>query len=541
MGKKRSVVLITVITIVIAVLCALVCVPSFTFPWNKIKSWNPTFLQYDFGAEFNGGYYTYYYPKGVKSEAQYKDELNDYTVAEETTRNAYETLKADSQADQVAVNKAEQEWKKAEEDLQTFKDSYATVDGVDGLYFSTLEEYYVLEKNSEDKWVVRDDFTAAFENATALVKERFERRNFEHHVVSVVNGYALRVELSKAENTARNNSVTYASKAMELFGQVGEFTLQTDGTDVDAFNEEGVTIKDLIKSISAKTKYDYAYLEIKFTKAGKKVINDFKSSDATSLDLAIGGEKTGVSITSEILTDKLVAQIALADKSDIRYVETIAVMLNTAMENGEIELADGEGAFAFTMTEDVRSFEPVYNKNVKYFVFCTVLAILLGFMIFTCVKTGGFGIANIYTNLSYFVIAALCFAFITQGVLELTLGSILIFLVGLTLINVIHVWQYNAIKNEFAQGKTVQSSVKNGYKKTFWTTVDIYVVLALGAVALLICAGGMHAFAIQTLICVAAGAFCNLLWGRILNYAFLSASKNKYKYFRFVREEDDDE
>lgn len=47
--------------------------------------------------------------------------------------------------------------------------------------------------------------------------------------------------------------------------------------------------------------------------------------------------------------------------------------------------------------------------------------------------------------------------------------------------------------------------------------------------------------ALQALICIATGAFCNLLWTRFINCMLLSASKNKYKYFRFVREEDDDE
>ena len=532
MGKKKSVVLIAVITIVIAVLCALVCVPSFTFPWNTIKSWNPTFLQYDFGAELDGGYYTYYYPQGVISDAQHDNELVGLEEAEKTAKQDL----ADGKISQV-------EYDEIKEELDDYVAKYTQVAGVNGLYFSTLEEDFVLQENEDGTWSIREDFQSAFEKATELVKERFEKRNFEHHVVSVVNGYALRVELSKAEKSvaSEKGQLNYVSQAMGLFGQVGKFTLQTDGADIDALNEEGVTIKDLIKSISTKTQYDYAYLEIKFTDAGKKAIKEFKSSEATSMDIAIGGTAIGLSISKDQLTDKLVAQIPLAEKSDIRYVKTVEVLLDTAMEYGEFTLADGEGTFAFAEAGDIRSFDPVYNENVKYFVFCTLLAIMLGFMVFTCVKTGGFGIANIYTNLSYFVIVALCFAFITRGVLELTLGSILVFLFVLTIINVIHVWQYNAIKKEFANGKTVQSSVKNGYKKTLWATVDIYAVLALGGIALLLAVGGMYAFALQTLICVLAGAFCNLLWGRIVNFAFLSASKNKYKYFRFVREEDDDE
>ena len=87
----------------------------------------------------------------------------------------------------------------------------------------------------------------------------------------------------------------------------------------------------------------------------------------------------------------------------------------------------------------------------------------------------------------------------------------------------------------------MESSVKAGYKKTLAGVIDIYAVLALGAAALLIGAAGLHTTALQALICIATGAFCNLLWTRFINCMLLSASKNKYKYFRFVREEDDDE
>ena len=71
--------------------------------------------------------------------------------------------------------------------------------------------------------------------------------------------------------------------------------------------------------------------------------------------------------------------------------------------------------------------------------------------------------------------------------------------------------------------------------------MDVYAVLVLGALALLIGGAGVYTLALQALICVITGAFCNLLWGRFINFTFLSASNDKYKYFRFVREDDDDE
>lgn len=71
--------------------------------------------------------------------------------------------------------------------------------------------------------------------------------------------------------------------------------------------------------------------------------------------------------------------------------------------------------------------------------------------------------------------------------------------------------------------------------------IDVYAVLVLASVALLIGAAGLHTLALQALICFVTGAFCNLLWTRFINCMLVSSSKDKYKYFGFVREDDDDE
>ena len=88
MGKKKSVVLMTLLTIVIVVLCAITAFPSFTIPFtNGIKKWNPAVMQFDLGMDIGGeyldshvggGYYAYYYPDGVVPANEYVEEDNDH-------------------------------------------------------------------------------------------------------------------------------------------------------------------------------------------------------------------------------------------------------------------------------------------------------------------------------------------------------------------------------------------------------------------------------------------------------------------------------
>ena len=166
----------------------------------------------------------------------------------------------------------------------------------------------------------------------------------------------------------------------------------------------------------------------------------------------------------------------------------------------------------------------------------TLVAIVAA--IIACKK---YGVVFGYMALTYVCITGLSFAFISARVFEFTLGTALAYVLGLAVMLTLHLKNYVAIKKEVELGKTVNSAVNLGYKKLLWTTVDVYVVLALGALALTLGLAGVSAFAWQMMLCVVAGAFCNLLWGRVINYTLLSASKDKYKFYGLVREDDDDE
>ena len=501
MGKKKSVVLMVLLTIVIVALCVITAFPVFTLPGTEgIKSWNPAVMQFDLGSELDGGHYAYYYPEGVIPETE------------------YDILTEEQQSDYVQY-------------------------GESGLYLSTDMEKGILKA---DKLTLRDDFVENFNAAKDEICARFAAKGYVDYSVSVVDGCALRIELptEETETNTEYTSLQYANQAFTLFAVTGDIGLEIGGEAVKLDGEE-VHANKLIKSIKAKTQYNkVAYLEIVFTKAGQKVLKQFQSdvtagtTDAngtaiSTLDLTLGGESM-MQITPDLIADDSVVKYSIAEAGDKRYVETLAILLNSAMENGGYDIE-------FTVSE-ARTFEAVYRgNNTLYFVFGAVGAMILALIVFAIVKMGRFGVVNAYASLSYIVITLLCFAFITSGSFPISAGSVFIFLFGLILVNVFQYLIYNAIKKEFSLGKTVDSSVKGGYKKTLWLTIDVYAVLLLAALALLIGAAGLQIFAIQAIICVIAAAFCSLLWARGINFVFLSASKNKYKYFRFVREDDDDE
>ncbi len=513
MGKKKSVVLMTLITIVILVLCAVVACPSFVIPGsNGIKKWNPTAMQYDLGTEFSGGHYAYYYPENVITETEYNDDLGAYDI----------------DGEEAAEYKAKYQ-------------KYGS------LYLSTDPDHGILENG-----VITEGFKAAFQKTLDTVAARYAARaqkTGSTYRVSVVDDYAIRVELSATEISEGQDSATYALQTFSTYAQLGVLTIET-GTEettelVEEMKTDGKTAADLIHGISTGSRYGVSFVHITFTPEGREMLKAYKDGEDTAMVVKIGGETLLTIDKTKHITTKNEVEYGVAENSESLNADTLCVLLNSAMNGSEIYInAEREEVpmrlQAPARASEIATYAPVYGDNLIW-VFVAIVAVLVILCVAAVLTMGGFGVTNIYASLTYFVITAICFAFVSGGVFAVDFGSVLMFLVGLWLVNALNARVYSAIKKEVNGGKTVQSSVKGGYNKTQIATADIYAVLALGAVALLLGVASMTTFACQALICLAAGAFCNLLWGRVINYMLLSISKDKYKYFRFVREEDEED
>ena len=494
MGKKKSIVLMALLTIVIVILCAITVVPSFAIP-NSVKIWNPVIDQYDLGTDLDGGYYAYYYPTGVISEVEYKN-------LEEEDRASYKNHK--------------------------------------GLYLDTDPELGIVNQDGS----ISKDFEENFAKATAEICARYSAKGYSDYTVSVVDDYALAVKIPASETTEGQTAFQNAYTTFGQFAKTGALEIKKG----DALVEERLDyeVNEIIKEFSVHTQNEVAFVQVKFTEVGKDMIKSYKENGAQTnaetnktetLKILIGEETVlDIKASDEHITSKNVVRYAMAMETEINYVETLVILLNSALNNGGFDIE-----FNSVANSQVRTYSAVFGENTLKMVYIALAAVVVALIVAAIVKMGGFGVTCAYTTVSYLIVVAMCYAFISGGVFEITLGSILLFLVGLVLVNALNLYIYNGIKKEADFGKTIESSVKGGYKKTLMTVIDVYAVLVLGAAALLIGTSGVYTFALQALICIVTGAFCNLLWTRAINVMLLSASKDKHKYFRFVREEDDDD
>ncbi|MBO4939558.1 MAG: hypothetical protein J6D30_00830 [Clostridia bacterium] len=496
MGKKKSVVLMTLLTIVMVVLCALTALPTFPIP-GTIYDWEPAVLKYDLGKDFGGSYYTYYYPEGVISEAEFESNLMML----------------------------------ADDEKQEYQNSYFKPEGTN-LYLDNDPDKNIVIGGQVDA-----EFEAAVAKAADMIAERVAAFGYSDFRVSVVDKYSVKVELPKD---------TYAPQALSFLTVMGDLSVESGGTVVEQLQSKEAKVSDYVKGFSVFTRYKVAYMKVHLTKAGKEMVSGLKagltastaasnSSSATTLDFKIG-TNTILSVYQDYIGDYNDVEVPLQDASNKAFVDMVQILLTTSLEQGGVDVT-----FRSLLTSDIRQTKAAFGEDIMTALYIALAIVIAAICVISVLKMGRFGVVNVYMTLSYLIVVGICFGYITPGVFEISLGSLIVFLAGLVLVNVLGARVYNAIKAEFELGKTVESSVKAGFNKTLGATVDVYVVLLLGSIALLFGAAGVYTMALQALICVITAAFCNLLWGRAINYVFLSASQNKYKYFRFVREDDDDE
>ncbi|MBQ2740392.1 MAG: hypothetical protein IJF39_02075 [Clostridia bacterium] len=531
MGKKKSVVLMVLITVVLVVLTLFTACPKFWFPWNDgLKGWNAVTTEFiDFGSDYEGGYYAYYYPEGVISEAQYK---NDLEAAE----------KALEAAEKEAAGKETEAVKKARKALEEQRTGFIRHGS---LYFDKSADF-ITEGNE-----ISEDFKKEIKELYAVISERFSQKGYTEYSVSLVDNYAFRVEVPSSasnydENTAGNVN---PKQTLQMFALTGELTLKLDGVEVDELAVSGDDGKasNFIKSFAVNSQFAYRYIRVSLTSKGADLIERLNAagsipsqSTATSQDTSKGlwlfvGEMAMMPIFSENIASSTVLKCAYNEAEANDFLQSNVIVLNSALKHGGF-------SFSFRdVSSEIRTQSHPYGENGAAAMLITLASLTVAAIVVAILLCKKYGVVFAYMACTYLCLTGLAMAFIVPGIFEFTLGTALVYVLGLVLMLFFHVKNYATIKGFVGLGKTVNSSVAAGYKSTMMLTVDVYAVLALAALAMLVGIAGVSTLCWQTLICLAAGALCNLLWGRVINHLLLSASKDKYEYFGLVREDDDDE
>ena len=490
MGKKKSVVLIVLSTIVLA---ALVFISVASFPLGTPYYFQPLLGLIDLSTDLGGGYYTVYYPEGVISEKEYDALVADYEARLETPDTS--------------------------DDVADPADEYTRHGGV-----------YLSADITASDGSVTERFAAEFDTAYRILQERFEQKNLSGHAVKLQDDYTVRVEVPATTEDA--------STLFDTFAYSGELRF----TD-----EHFETLMDgnarYVKSAEAVQMTEDTYgVAINFTAEGQarfyEVTTELAaaaSSDSTGSDehnhtmfyLCIGEDRLLYAEVSEAMNQPTV--YISGSFNEVESAETVAVLINSALADEDVFSIELNAPYVYSLA-------PTMGENAGLWVAIAFGVLSLAMIVWSLVRYKGMGLAHVYGFLTFALVYILCISLI--GGVALNIGGVLAILFAGAMMCGFDWFAFKNIRDEFATGKTLTSAIKSGYKKSLSLTLDAHIVLFLASLILYFASfGAAHAAALILMLGVVISAACTLGVTRFFLYIWLSQAKRKIAFCNFKREE----
>ncbi len=543
MSKAKSVVMTTLISIVIVLLCLMCVVPEFTIPFRVNGIWtkyNSVVSVISYGSDLGGGYSAVYYPEGVVSAETYntkveylQDNLDEKLAEAGATKDTYVEGTDDS------VDKALYDYNDYVKKYVAYtSDKFDAIKGVtDAAVYMEINEVCAETAAGAGKYVVKDEFKTNFETAIKAISKRFDKKNLSSLSVAVKDGCTVEVKIPY--------TVDDPDTLFTQMGYTGNFMLKANEevSTRPLLNPFGDTkLTDYFKGASSIAQGDKGVVQIDLTSQGQKTIYDLTNTlrenetDATLyfyvgenqvIGLGLSNEDDGIDTRSLLISgDSLTAETA----------QNVAIVINSCIKDGAITMDMSAGA---TLDYKVGT-----GDMATLAIYIVLAAVMLGMFVFSIIRYRGLGVAHILGFLS-FLICMLMFVAFLPGMLLSASGVFAVVVTGVMTV-LFNYYIFENIRKEFATGKTLTTAVKAGYKNVLAPVLDTHILLLIVAFVLMLASvGELVVFSYVFLLGVLMSGINNLLLTRF--YAFsmrglLDRSK-QYKFYGFKREvmEDDED
>ncbi len=482
MGKVKSAI-ITALVVAAVVILSLFAVIS--CPLNEVERYNSFVSSIHMGSDLTGDGYALFYPEGVISEA-------DYNLL-------------------VAGDDKE-------------KDNYEKHNSV-----------YVEKDKPED-------FKSSVESDAAIISARFGEKGYSKYSVSVVDDFVIRVSVPTNFTYAALKGYDDSSRESELTNISNTFNYLTLSGELDLRNGNDDTATSIIPlkyhgfSTFFKDANYYAmggnhFVRINLTDDGYTNLNSIigNLSDGTGYffvgDTCIGLQLTyGESITGKTLN----FQVGETYAKDYSIVLNSVVTGNALTNNYNNSGADTE----------VIALTPAFGESSVIWLFVLLLLVFVGAVVFSVVRYRKLGLVNALMALIYS--AAMITALLLTEI-QFTVAGAFFLVLGLALLVFSNFRVFEAVRKETLTGRTIQASVKTGYKKSLTTILDLHIViLVVSAMLALICTGELAACGL--ILFMATIASYILHWfTRFMWFVISSPVKDKFKFCGYKREYDDED
>lgn len=548
MSKSKSVVITTLLTIVIVALCLMCVVPEFGLPFRvngAYQTYNSVVSVINYGSDLGGGYSAVYYPEGVISAEDYNAKLERLTVSladelkkggaevtddmdYETLKGVYESYKA-SKSDIVEAGKIIVQADEYIGDYKAYDGEKITDDDSKAVLYLELEEV-CYAKGGE--YEIDEGFIEDFNNTVEAVAKRFDKKNFSFLSVSKVNGYAIRVNVP--------STVSDADGLFTQMGYTGDFTLRGADSDrpvLQGFGEH--KISDYFKSASSSSSGATGYVILKLTSLGKEKVYDITTAivDGDTEDQTLYFYVGDTQVIGLGLSDGAIDQRTLyisGESMTAESAENVGIVIDSCINDRVVDLT-------LSVTETV-SYTVGSGDSAITALYIVFGVALLALAVYSIVKYKGLGVTQIFSVLSFLICMLMYIAFLPGMLLHVS-GIFAVALTGV-LLTLSNFYIFEKVRKEFNTGKTLEASVKAGYKSALAAVLDTHILLfILGLILYFISVSEVVTFAYIFTLGVLTSGIISLLVTRFFWYSMrgLLPRGRQHKFSGFVREVSDDD
>ena len=433
MGKVKSAIALVFVSLLIAVL-GFFCLASFNYGEDKMNRFdsvlNMTDKDFNLGGSYGaggvgyhgGGYAVVYYPEGVISAKQYRDDYED-----------------------------------------DYEDKYLPY--ANGTLY--LDRKVACEKDSD---TITEEFKANFKTVADTLAKRVERLDQEGARVDVKDDFTVRVVLPASMDSG---SYSFVLQALSFTGDLTVAYGSSEDTATTILpRRANEPISDFVKGARASSTAGNAYVVVRFTDKGREQLKIATAADdagttSGTLYFKIGGETLiSLSVSEEIDQNRLYIS---SSSYTSEMAAAVSAVLDTSLEG---TVSD----FSMELREFYR-YTAGYGDLALTLVYAAFGVAVLGMLIFFAFRYRILCLVHLYSFLVFLFPMMLCIWAIPFTYIGVE--TVIAVLLGAVMLSVANAVAFEAARKEYEQGKTFASSVKAGYKRVFWTIFDIHIAIAL--------------------------------------------------------------
>lgn len=509
MSKVKSAIITALLVAAIIVLGLFATISCDVPGSNGINKYNGFIGNIRLGSEFTGDAYTMLYPEGVISAADYN-------------------LRAGEAA----------------EEGESYADKYVKYGGL----------YVEKEKYGKDGEIDADklnDLAKSVESDAKIISQRFGRKGYSSYSVAIADVYSIKITLPASltyaayknfeedyDANTRSDALSDVSHTVQYLMPSGALAIKNASDDT---GESILTFKETpkfysyFKSASVYSMGGTHAVRLELTDDGFSKLNTalLTAGSSGSAYLFIGDTFMQMTLTLGTALEDKTMMFSIDNKS---YVEDFAIALDSVIHNNTVANTyntdkAGSGTQIVTQSSSFGRYAAVYLGVI-------LLAVIVAFIVLGFVRYKKLGFVTALMTILYSLIMITALVVLD---IELTAAGAFTLVLGLVLLSFTNVAAFEAIRKEAEAGRTVQASVKVGYKKTLSALLDLHIIMVvISAIIALVCVGELAACGL--IFFIASLASYALYWlTRFMWYVLMSPANDKFAFCGFKREAFDDE